>query len=127
MSASKPWFDDHVYCDTDLIRRWSGHDVDLTRPLPSDLIVVAVQADPDLITLVGPFLAMLTLPGILDAAQARARHLRRRLAPAHFPGRAELADLVTAAARPHSRQADAVPRRGPPRPGPPTPGSQHAA
>lgn len=42
----KPWFDDHVYWDTDLIRRWSGQDVDLARPLPSDLIVAAVQADP---------------------------------------------------------------------------------
>jgi hypothetical protein len=110
----KPWFDGHVHWDTDLIRRWSGHDVDLTRPLPSDLVVAAVQADPDLITTVGPFLAMLTLPGSLDAAQARARDIyasgwRPPIPPG--PSRAELADLVTAAAR-H---------------GPPTSGSQHAA
>ena len=43
----KPWFDDHVSWDADLIRRWSGQDVDLTRPLPSDLIMAAVQADPE--------------------------------------------------------------------------------
>jgi len=32
----KPWFDDHVHWDADLIRRWSGQDVDLTRrpPIP---------------------------------------------------------------------------------------------
>jgi len=27
----RPWVADHVYCDADLIRRWSGGDVDLTR------------------------------------------------------------------------------------------------
>ena len=40
----KPWFDDHVHWDTDLIRRWSGQDVDLTRPLPSDLIATTIAA-----------------------------------------------------------------------------------
>ena len=44
----KPWFDDHVYWDADLIRRWSGQDVDLARPLPPDLIIAAAQADPEI-------------------------------------------------------------------------------
>lgn len=74
----KPWFDDHVYWDTDLIRRWSGHDVDLTRPLPSDLIVAAAQADPDMLTVVGPYLAMLTRP----AASAPSRPGPGRSTPA---------------------------------------------
>jgi 2-polyprenyl-6-methoxyphenol hydroxylase-like FAD-dependent oxidoreductase len=97
----KPWFDDHVHWDTDLIRRWSGQDVDLARPLPSDLIVAAVQADPKMSAVVGPYLAMLTLPGSLGAVQARARDIyasgwRPPIPPG--PTREELAALVTAAA-----------------------------
>jgi hypothetical protein len=103
----KPWFDDHVDWDTDLIRRWSGHDVDLTRRLPSDLIVAAAQANPDLITAVGPYLAMLAPPGSLDAVQARAREIyasgwRPPIPPG--PSRQELADLITAAATSRSHQ-----------------------
>jgi 2-polyprenyl-6-methoxyphenol hydroxylase-like FAD-dependent oxidoreductase len=118
----KPWFDDHVYWDTDLIRRWSGHDVDLTRPLPSDLIVAAVQADPELITVVGPYQAMLTPPGSLDAVQARARDIyasgwRPPVPPG--PSRGELADLVTATASPHQYQTGTVPGRRTPRHGAP--------
>jgi flavin-dependent dehydrogenase len=41
-----PWFEDHAYWDAEQSRRWAGGDVDLTRPLPSDLIVAATQADP---------------------------------------------------------------------------------
>ena len=104
----KPWFDDHVHWDADLIRRWSGQDVDLTRRLPSDLMVAAVQADPELITVVGPYQAMLAPPGSLDAVQARAREIyasgwRPPIPPG--PSRQELADLVTAAATPRSHQA----------------------
>jgi 2-polyprenyl-6-methoxyphenol hydroxylase-like FAD-dependent oxidoreductase len=118
----KPWFDDHVRWDTDLIRRWSGHDVDLTRPLPSDLIVAAVQADPELIRVVGPYQAMLTLPGSLDAAQARAREIyasgwRPPIPPG--PSRQELAALVTARSQspqprsqPGTRLSRAHQRRG---------------
>lgn len=98
----KPWFEDHVHWDTDLIRRWSGHDVDLTRPLPSDLIVAAVQADPGLLTVVGPYQAMLTPPGSLDTVQARVREIyasgwRPPIPPG--PSRQELTALVTAATR----------------------------
>jgi hypothetical protein len=97
----KPWFTDHVYWDTDLIRRWSGQDIDLTRPLPSDLIMAAAQADPEIAKVVGPYAAMQALPGSLDAVQARARALyatgwRPPVPPG--PTRDELADLVTAAA-----------------------------
>src|SRR5215475_31671 len=96
----RPWFDDHVHWDTDLIRRWSGTDVDLTRPLPSDLIVAAAQADPDMLTVVGPYLAMLAPPGSLDIVQARAREIyasgwRPPIPPG--PSRQELAAFVTAA------------------------------
>jgi 2-polyprenyl-6-methoxyphenol hydroxylase-like FAD-dependent oxidoreductase len=104
----KPWFDDHVYWDADLIRRWSGQDIDLTRPLPPDLIMAAGQADPEIAKLVGPYQAMLALPGSLDAVQARARDIyatgwRPPVPPG--PTRDELAGLVTAAASSRSYPA----------------------
>ena len=104
----KPWFDDHVYWDADLIRRWSGQDVDLTRPLPPDLIMAAGQADPEIAKAAGPYQAMLALPGSLDAVQARARDLyatgwRPPVPPG--PARDELAALVAAAATSRSHPA----------------------
>ena len=96
----KPWFHDHVRWDADLIRRWSGQDIDLTRPLPSDLIVAAAQADPQLNQVVGPYQGMHAPPGSLDAIQARARDIyatgwRPPVPPG--PTRDQLASLITAA------------------------------
>jgi 2-polyprenyl-6-methoxyphenol hydroxylase-like FAD-dependent oxidoreductase len=93
-----PWFDDHVYWDAELARRWAGGDVDLTRPLPSDLIVAATEADPTLFPLVGPYLGMRALPASLDLARPRATDIyasgwRPRVPDG--PTRDELADLVT--------------------------------
>ena len=104
----RPWFDDHVYWDADLIRRWSGQDVDLTRPLPPDLIMAAAQADPEIAKAAGPYQAMLAPPGSLDAVQARARDIyasgwRPPVPPG--PTRDELAALVTAAASSRSYPA----------------------
>jgi 2-polyprenyl-6-methoxyphenol hydroxylase-like FAD-dependent oxidoreductase len=70
-----PWFHDHVNSDAALTRRWAGADIDLTRPLPSDLIVAAATADPSLMPLVGPYLGMRTLPASLDPLQPRARQI----------------------------------------------------
>ena len=82
----KPWFDDHVYWDADLIRRWSGHDVDLTRPLPPDLIMAAAQADPEIAKAVGPYQAMLAPPEQPGRRPGPGPgHLRNRLAPARTP------------------------------------------
>jgi len=94
----KPWFSDHVYWDAELIRRWSGHDVDLTRPLPSDLIMAATVVDPELGKVVGPYLAMLALPASLAAVEPRAREIYAsgwRPPVAEGPTRDELAALVT--------------------------------
>ena len=107
----RPWFDDHVYWDADLIRRWSGQDVDLTRPLPPDLVIAAAQADPEMIKAVGPYQAMLAPPASLDALQARARDIyasgwRPPIPPG--PTREELADLVTTAAASCSSRSDAA-------------------
>jgi hypothetical protein len=125
----KPWFDDHVHWDTDLIRRWSGQDVDLTRRLPSDLIVAAVQADPELLKAVGPYQAMLAPPSSLDAVQAQAREIYasgwRPPIPAGPSGQ-ELADLVTAAATSPNHRTDAIPAPHAPGHSARMAGSQHA-
>ncbi|MET0899462.1 MAG: NAD(P)/FAD-dependent oxidoreductase [Mycobacterium sp.] len=68
----RPWFEDHVRCDDDRMRRWAGGDVDLRRPLPSDLIVAAAEADPRLRPLVEPYARMHALPQSLDALQPAA-------------------------------------------------------
>jgi hypothetical protein len=71
----RPWFDDHRYTDADRMRRWSGGDVDLSRRLPSDLIVAAAEADPALKAIVGPYATMDALPASLAPAEPRARAL----------------------------------------------------
>jgi 2-polyprenyl-6-methoxyphenol hydroxylase-like FAD-dependent oxidoreductase len=98
-----PWFRDHVYWDAELIRRWGGADVDLTRPLPSDLIVAATGADPALFSVVGPYLGMRALPSSLDAARPRAAEIYTsgwRPPVPDGPSRDELADLLAAATSP---------------------------
>jgi len=74
----RPWFDDHRYTDTDRVRRWSGGDVDISRPLPSDLIVAAAAADPALKDLVDLYMTMDALPASLAPARALAREIYAR-------------------------------------------------
>ncbi|MCT7661905.1 NAD(P)/FAD-dependent oxidoreductase [Mycobacterium deserti] len=71
----KPWFADHVRTDGERVRRWSGHDVALDRPLPSDLVVAAAEADPRLADIVGPYITMDALPDSLAPAERRAREI----------------------------------------------------
>ena len=96
----RPWFDDHVYWDSrhpaPLGRRGRRRD----RPLPSDLMLEATVADPSLMRVVGPYMAMEVLPASLDAVEPRAREIFAggwRPAPPPGPTRDELAELVTAA------------------------------
>jgi len=96
----KPWFDDHVTCDAGLAARWAGADVDLDRPLPSDLLGAAATVDPSLMPVVGPYLAMQALPATLDEVQPRAREIYAtgwRPPVPDGPTRDELVDLVTRA------------------------------
>jgi 2-polyprenyl-6-methoxyphenol hydroxylase-like FAD-dependent oxidoreductase len=92
----KPWFDDHAYADAERQRRWSGHDIDLHRPLPSDLIVAAADVDPRLQPIIGPYAAMNALPASLAPAEPLAREIYARgWRPAVLPGphKDELAEL----------------------------------
>ncbi len=94
----KPWFDDHVYTDAHLQRRWAGEDVDLTRRLPSDLITAAADTHPELLPVVGPYLAMQALPSSLDDIEPRVREIFAsgwRPATPDGPTRDDLAELVT--------------------------------
>jgi 2-polyprenyl-6-methoxyphenol hydroxylase-like FAD-dependent oxidoreductase len=95
-----PWVADHVAMDTDAVRRWEGGDVDLTRRLPSDLILAAAAADPAVLRGTGGYLSMLELPSSLDAVEPLAHALygtgwRPPFPPG--PTRAELRDIVAAA------------------------------
>jgi flavin-dependent dehydrogenase len=92
----RPWFDDHMHCDAERMRRWAGGDVDLTGKLPSDLIVAAAQADSRLRPLVEPYERMLALPQSLDALQHAALEVYRsgwRPAAPPGPSAADLAGL----------------------------------
>jgi len=94
----RPWFDDHRYTDADRVRRWSGGDVDLSRRLPSDLIVAAAGADDALADLVGPYTTMDALPASLAPAQPRARDIYAggwRPPVPDGPTRAELSEVVS--------------------------------
>jgi 2-polyprenyl-6-methoxyphenol hydroxylase-like FAD-dependent oxidoreductase len=104
----KPWFADHVYWDEQLQRRWAGADVDLTRPLPSDLIVAAAETEPALSSAVRPYLIMLAPPSALAAVEPRAREIYAggwRPPVPDGPSRDDLAELV---ARAHPADAPAA-------------------
>jgi 2-polyprenyl-6-methoxyphenol hydroxylase-like FAD-dependent oxidoreductase len=95
-----PWVADHVQMDGDAVRRWEGGDVDLTRRLPSGLILAAAERDPGIGPATGGYVSMLRLPSCLDPVEPLARAVyesgwRRAFTPG--PTRAELRDIVAAA------------------------------
>jgi hypothetical protein len=82
----KPWVDDHVQMDEAIQRRWAGEGVDLSQPLPSDLILAAAEADPGIRAVAGGYLSTTELPASLRTAEPRARTLyAQRLASAPGP------------------------------------------
>jgi 2-polyprenyl-6-methoxyphenol hydroxylase-like FAD-dependent oxidoreductase len=98
-----PWVLDHVRMDTDVVRRWQGGDVDLTRRLPSDLIMAAAAVDPGIGVALPGYLTMLELPSCLDAVEPLAHTVYESgWRPPFSPGptRDELVDIVGRALRP---------------------------
>ena len=94
-----PWVADHVAMDTDAVRRWEGGDVDVTRPLPSDLILAAGARQPAIARASGGYLSMLKLPSSLDPVEPLAREVYAcGWRPPFTPGptRAELREIVAA-------------------------------
>jgi 2-polyprenyl-6-methoxyphenol hydroxylase-like FAD-dependent oxidoreductase len=97
-----PWVADHVEMDRDVVRRWEGGDVDLTRRLPSDLILAAAERDPGIGPATGGYFSMLELPACLDPVEPLARAVyetgwRRDFTPG--PTRPELREIVAGALR----------------------------
>jgi len=94
----RPWFDDHQHADSDRLRRWAGGDVDVSRRLPSDLIVAAGAVDATLNDIVAGYATMDALPASLAPAHARARGIYAsgwRPPVADGPTRAELSEVVS--------------------------------
>jgi hypothetical protein len=102
-----------VYTDADLQRRWAGGDVDLSRRLPSDLIVAAAEAHPHLNSTIMPYFMMRALPSSLTAIEPRVREIYAggwRPAMPEGPSRSELADLISRTDKRAIRAGRAAPR-----------------
>lgn len=97
----RPWFDDHCHADADRARRWAGADVDVTRRLPSDLIVAAAAVSPEIADATAPFTRMDALPASLHTVEPTARAIYERgwrPTPPAGPTRDELAEICADAA-----------------------------
>lgn len=106
----RPWVLDHMTIDVDVVRRWEGGDVDLSRRLPSDLILAAGTQDPAIASATGGYLSMLQLPSSLDPVEPLARTVYETGWRADFaagPSREALREVVAAAV---SRDGDSRPR-----------------
>jgi 2-polyprenyl-6-methoxyphenol hydroxylase-like FAD-dependent oxidoreductase len=96
----RPWVADHVRMDSAMLDRWAGRDVDLTRRLPSDLVMAAAEVDPAIGRALPPYLAMLAGPDCLDEVEPLAAAVYRsgwRPARAAGPGRDALVREVRSA------------------------------
>jgi hypothetical protein len=96
----KPWVDDHVHMDEATRRRWAGEEIDLSQPLPSDLILAAAEKDRSLFGATFGYMTMSALPASLRDIEPGARALydtgwRPPFAPG--PTRDELAGLINRA------------------------------
>ncbi|MCO5303579.1 MAG: FAD-dependent oxidoreductase [Phycicoccus sp.] len=97
----RPWVDDHLAVDDELVERWQGADLDLTRPLTSNSICTAAQVDPRIDEIAGPFYLMTALPACLEPAEplARAAYDSGWRPPyAAGPGRDDLVEMLAAVA-----------------------------
>jgi flavin-dependent dehydrogenase len=73
----KPWYEDHLYWDATLLRRFRGEDIDLDARIPSDLICAAADVDPAIMPAAGPYMGMMAPPSILLSVEERARAVLR--------------------------------------------------
>ncbi len=99
----RPWVADHVLTDMTIRRLWDGGDLDLDAPLPAVMIMAAAEQDPEISSVLGPYLSMLTGPDSLDCMQERARAVYRSgwFPPVdEGPDRSELCAIVRGALAP---------------------------
>ena len=69
----RPWVEDHIAIDDDAVARWQGAGLDLSRPLSTERICEAAQADPRINEYAGAYFAMTDLPSCLEPAEPLAR------------------------------------------------------
>jgi 2-polyprenyl-6-methoxyphenol hydroxylase-like FAD-dependent oxidoreductase len=95
----RPWFRDHAEVDAAMLRRFRGQDLELDQHIPSDVVCAAAEVHPALMNVVGPYLAMVRGPEVLETVQDPVRNLLRSgWRPAQAgPGAADVADVVAAA------------------------------
>ena len=74
----KPWVEDHIAIDDGMVKRWQGEDIDLARPLTSDLIADAVAAEPRIAPYAAGYFVMTALPATLQPAEPLARAVYER-------------------------------------------------
>jgi 2-polyprenyl-6-methoxyphenol hydroxylase-like FAD-dependent oxidoreductase len=95
----KPWYDDHVYWDATLLRRFKGGDIDLDARIPSDVICAAAAEDPEIAPVAMAYGAMMAPPAVLRPMEERARAVLRtgwRPPLGDGPTRDELVGLIGA-------------------------------
>jgi 2-polyprenyl-6-methoxyphenol hydroxylase-like FAD-dependent oxidoreductase len=93
----EPWVVDHIAIDGGAVRRWQGEDIDLSKPLTSDLIAAAVEADPRIGEHAAGYFAMTALPETLRPAEGLARRVYEagwRPPYAAGPTRDELVEVI---------------------------------
>jgi 2-polyprenyl-6-methoxyphenol hydroxylase-like FAD-dependent oxidoreductase len=96
-AALRPWFDDHVYWDATLLRRWAGDGIDLDARIPNDVVSAAAEVDPAIRPAAIAYDSMTAMPDVLDPFQANARAALRtgwRPPVEAGPGREEIADFI---------------------------------
>lgn len=74
----KPWYEDHLLWDAELLRRYAGQDIDVQGPLSSDVLCSAAESDPSLLPAAGPVLGMMTTPDSLATIDEHVRGMLRR-------------------------------------------------
>jgi hypothetical protein len=95
----RPWFEDHVRWDAHDRRRFLGEPFELDRPLPSVLVLDAVDEIPEMAPVAAQVMAMFAPPTALRPFEPRVLELvrggwRPRTEPG--PTRDELADHIAA-------------------------------
>jgi 2-polyprenyl-6-methoxyphenol hydroxylase-like FAD-dependent oxidoreductase len=96
-----PWVRDHITIDTARLGRWRGEDVDLSQPLPSDLVLAAATQDPGIAAGLMPYVTMAGGARALDPVRPAAKRVYEsgwRPAYSEGPTRDELVRIVSAAA-----------------------------
>lgn len=93
----RPWYEDHVYWDETLRKRFRGEGIDLGARIPSDVICAAADVDAQILPAARAYMGMLAPPAVLDGVEELARDVLRtgwRPPLADGPTRDELVEAI---------------------------------